>query len=242
MTAPVSVPPSTNPAPHTRELGSILAVVERRVLVWLAERLPAWVTSDQLTGLGAVAMAGVGLAFAFADRLPWTPVLVPFFLAVNWFGDSLDGTLARVRRRQRPRYGYYLDHVVDLANATMMFGGLAVSGLMSPWIASALLVAYLLLCAESFLATHALGVFRIAFSGIGPTELRIILSIGALAVLIKPDVRPIGMGPFHLFDVGGLVAVAGMLGAFLISAVRNARALAALEPLPPAADQTRTRS
>jgi phosphatidylglycerophosphate synthase len=163
------------------------------------------------------------------------PALVPLLLAVNWFGDSLDGTLARVRQRQRPRYGFYLDHVVDIVNATAMFAGLAGSGLMSPAIAAALLVAYLLLCAESFLATHALGVFRISFGGFGPTELRLVLSTGAIVVLAKPMVSPFGLGTWRLFDVGGAVAVAAMTVVFAISAVRNARTLAALEPLPPPA-------
>jgi archaetidylinositol phosphate synthase len=234
MTARVSVPSSNPSVPHVREHGSLFAAVEKRALIWMARRLPAWVTSDQLTALGAVAMVGVGLAFAAASVAPWTLALVPALLAVNWFGDSLDGTLARVRNRQRPKYGYYLDHVVDVVNATAMFAGLAVSGLISPWIAVGLLVAYLLLCAESFLATHALGIFRISFSGVGPTELRIILSVGALVVLFKPLVHPFGAGPFRLFDVGGLVAVVGMIGAFAVSAMRNARALSALEPMPTA--------
>jgi archaetidylinositol phosphate synthase len=231
MTAVVPTPPS---APHVRELTSVLAVVEKRVLIWLAHRLPSWVTSDQLTALGAVAMFGVGAAFAATPIAPLAPTLVPLLLAINWFGDSLDGTLARVRQQQRPRYGFYLDHVVDVANATAMFGGLACSGLMSPMLAAGLLVAYLLLSAESFLATHALGVFRIAFGGFGPTELRIVLSVGALTVLVKPMASPLGLGPWRLFDVGGSVAVAGMAIVFVLSAIRNARALAALEPLPPA--------
>ena len=232
MTAPVQGRSLLASASHVREHGSVLAAVEKRTLVWMAGRLPAWVTSDQLTTLGAAAMVGVGAAFGLAPWLPWAPAVVPLFLAVNWFGDSLDGTLARVRQQQRPKYGYYLDHVVDVANATVMFAGMAVSGLMNPWIAAGLLVAYLLLCAESFLATHALGVFRISFSGVGPTELRILLSVGALAVIVNPIVQPFGAGPFRLFDVGGSVAVIGMFGAFVLSAIRNARALARLEPLP----------
>ncbi len=230
MTAVVSVPPS--PAPHVREHTSVLAAVEQRTLVWIAHRLPRWVTSDQLTALGALAMIGVGAAFAAASVAPLAPALVPLLLAVNWFGDSLDGTLARVRQRQRPRYGFYLDHVVDIVNATAMFAGLAGSGLISPMLAAALLVAYLLLSAESFLATHALGVFRIAFGGFGPTELRIVLSIGALVSLVKPMVSPFGIGTWRLFDVGGSVALAGMAAVFLLSAIRNTRALALLEPLP----------
>jgi len=217
---------------HVREHASMLAAAEKRLLIWIAHRLPGWVTSDGLTALGAVAMVGTSGAFAAASiDVRWL-ALVPVMLAVNWFGDSLDGTVARVRNQQRPRYGYYLDHVVDIANTAVLFAGLALSGLCNPWIAMALLVGYLLLSAESFLATHALGVFRISFAGMGPTELRILLSVGALAAMAQPQVRPFGLGPFQLFDVGGLVGAIGMSVVFVLSSARNARALYRAEPLP----------
>jgi phosphatidylglycerophosphate synthase len=171
------------------------------------------------------------LSFAAVPFSRWALLGVPFFLAVNWFGDSLDGTVARVRNQQRPCYGFYLDHVVDVVNATLLFAGLAMSGVSSPGIAVALLVAYLLLSAESFLATHTLGVFRISFSGVGPTELRILLSVGALVAIWHPVVQPFGLGSWLLFDVGGLIGTVGMLIAFVSSAVRNARALYRAEPL-----------
>jgi phosphatidylglycerophosphate synthase len=223
---------------HVREHRSVLAEVEKRTLVWLAVRLPRWVNSDHLTGLGAIAMLGTGTAFAAASLSPWTLLLVPPMLAVNWFGDSLDGTVARVRNTQRPRYGYYVDHVVDVANVSVLFAGLALSGLLTPWIAAVLLVGYLLLSAESFLATHALGVFRISFAGFGPSELRILLSIGALAVLVKPVVNPFGLGELPLFDVGGTVGALGMLGAFVLNAARNTVALYRAEPLKKPDDAT----
>ena len=219
------------PGTHVREHRSVLAAAEKRLLIWMACRLPGWVNSDHLTALGAAAMVGTAAAFAAASiDVRWL-ALVPVLLAVNWFGDSLDGTVARVRNQQRPRYGYYLDHVVDIANTAVLFAGLALSGLCSPWIAMALLVGYLLLCGESFLATHALGVFRISFAGMGPTELRILLSVGALAAMSQPVVRPFGLGPFQLFDVGGLVGAAGMGVVFILSAARNTRALYLAEPL-----------
>ena len=216
---------------HTREHRSFLASAERRTLIWMAERMPRRVNSDHLTAIGAIAMVGTGAAFAAASIASWTLLLVPPALALNWFGDSLDGTLARVRKAQRPRYGYYLDHVVDVANATILFTGLALSGLASPWVAGALLVSYLLLAAESFLATHSLGVFRISFAGVGPTELRILLSLGAMVALVKPVVNPFGLGDVLLFDIGGIVGAAGMFGAFLLNAARNGSALYRAEPL-----------
>ncbi len=217
---------------HVREHRSVLADAEKRLLVWMAHRMPIWVNSDHLTALGAIAMVGGGAAFAAAslDRR-WLAV-VPVMLAINWFGDSLDGTVARVRNHQRPRYGYYVDHVVDLVNATALFGGLALSGLMQPMLAVALLLGYVLLAAESFLATHAVGIFRISFSGIGPTELRLLLATGALVAIGKPMASPFGLVTLPLFDIGGGIALIGMAGAFTISSFRNGRALYRAEPLP----------
>jgi archaetidylinositol phosphate synthase len=223
------IPGSTT---HTRHHASVLADVERRVLVWLATRLPRSVTSDGLTYLGAAGMVGAGCALAASSESRSWLALVPVFLAINWFGDSLDGTLARVRDTQRPRYGYYLDHVVDLVNTLVLFMGLGLSGIASPLIAAGLLVAYLLLAAESFLAVHALGVFRISFAGFGPTELRILLSIGAIVAIGRPIVTLFGLGEVRLWDVGGLCGIAGMTTVFAINAVRNARALSTADPMP----------
>ncbi len=144
----------TSSGGHVREHTSVLAAAEKRLLVWLAHRLPRWVGSDHLTALGALAMIATALAFAAASLDLRFLLAVPVCLAINWFGDSLDGTVARVRNQQRPRYGFYVDHVVDIANTVVLFTGLAFSGLCSPWIAVALMVGYLLLSGEAFLATH----------------------------------------------------------------------------------------
>ena len=165
---------------HVRENNGLLADVERRTLIWIAERIPRRINSDHLSALGLSAMLGSGLSFAAFVLTPWAAWGVVLSLALNWFGDSLDGTLARVRGHQRPRYGYYVDHVIDLAGSTFLMTGLAVSGLMSPLIAAAMLAAYLLVSAETYLATHSRGVFRMSVLGFGPTELRILVAIGAL--------------------------------------------------------------
>jgi archaetidylinositol phosphate synthase len=217
---------------HVREHGSVLAASEKRLLIWIAERLPAAINADHLTALGAVAMVGAGAAFAAASVDRRALAIVPVMLFLNWFGDSLDGTVARVRGHQRPRYGYYLDHVVDIVNTAALFLGMAASGLMHPLLGVGVLLGYVMLCAESFLATHALGVFRISFSGVGPTELRILLSAGALVAISKPIVTPFGLAAMPLFDVGGAVTIAGMAVAFTLSAWRNARTLYRAEPLP----------
>ncbi len=224
---------------HVRENRSLLAACERRVLLRLANRLPGWVTSDQLTALALAAMLGSGLAYWVAGRHPAGLVLVVVGLAVNWFGDSLDGTLARVRNQQRPRYGYYVDHVVDLIGACALLGGLGLSGYMSPLVALGLLAAYLLVSAETYLATHACGVFRLSVWRFGPTELRIVLAAGTLALLVKPSVVMMGH-PLRLFDVGGVAAIAAMAAVLLWSAARNTAALYRAEPLPARERPTRS--
>ena len=214
---------------HVREHRSILAASEKRLLIFIAERLPGAINSDHLTTLALAAMGMAGAAFAAARwdrRALW---LVVVALALNWFGDSLDGTLARVRRAERPRYGFYVDHVLDIAGTTLLFGGLACSPFVTPAIALALLIAYLLVAGEVFLATAVHGVFRMSVGGIGPTELRIILAAGAIALLRDPHVS-IGPLTVRLFDVGGAVAAAGLLAAFAVAVVKNTRALAVAEP------------
>ncbi|HTV02947.1 MAG TPA: CDP-alcohol phosphatidyltransferase family protein [Luteitalea sp.] len=230
-TAPAAATTVTPTAAHTRHHGSVLATLEKRLLVWIAGRLPAWVSSDLLTGLGLVSMLLVGATFAASARDPRVLYLVPVLLLVNWFGDSLDGTVARVRNRQRPRYGYYVDHVVDIVGAVALFGGLALSGAMQPVIALLLLVAYIAAMAEVFLATHVTHVFRLASFGFGPTELRIVLAVGAIALVGRPTVSVPALGRVPLFDVGGTIAIAGIALAFLVSSVRTARQLAREERL-----------
>jgi phosphatidylglycerophosphate synthase len=216
---------------HVRHHRSLLARAEKRLLIAIAERLPLWIHSDHLTGLAMAAMVAAGAGYALASwdtRALWIVVVA---LGVNWFGDSLDGTLARVRKVERPKYGFYLDHVLDIAGATLLFGGLASSSFMSPVIALSVLVAYLLVSGEVFLATAVRGVFRMSFGGVGPTELRILLAIGTIALRNDPHVDLGVLGRMPLFDFGGLIAICGLGVTFLMSAAQNAAALARLEPL-----------
>jgi phosphatidylglycerophosphate synthase len=213
-------------ATHIRQHNSILAAAEKRALIWMAHRLPRWIHSDHLSGLGFASMGGAGLAFWMAGVDPVAgAILVVLCLALNWFGDSLDGTLARVRDQQRPRYGYYVDHVIDLAGTAMLFTGVAASGLMSPVIATLVVAAYYLVSAEAFLATHSRGVFKMAFAGVGPTELRILLAAGAIAVIDSPFVTPFGLTPVKLWDLAGVIGAIGMTVAFVVSSGRNGFAL-----------------
>lgn len=220
---------------HVREHKSVLAAAEKRALIYIAERLPRAVNSDHLSAIGLTAMLGAGLSFAAFRASPaWAALGVVAFLAANWFGDSLDGTVARVRQQQRPRYGFYVDHVIDLAGSTFLLSGLACSGLMNPLIAASLLCAYLLVSAETYLATHASGVFRMSFMGFGPTELRILIAIGAIKAAFTPHVDVPALGVMRLFDIGGLIGAAGLIVACVVAAVRNTRALYVAEPLPAA--------
>jgi len=216
---------------HVREYRSPLAAGEKRVLIWLAEHMPAYVNSDHLTILGFSGILLSGLGFWLSSRNLNSLVLVLVGLTINWLGDSLDGTLARVRGKTRPRYGYYTDHVLDMIGTSMLVLGMALSGFMSPIVALSFLVAYLLVIAEVFLSTHVQRVFRMSFMGFGPTELRILLAVGTMFLFCKPVVTIAGAGPYRLFDVGGIVSIAGLILALLVSAVRNVRILYREEPL-----------
>jgi archaetidylinositol phosphate synthase len=220
-----------------RVQASLLAGVEKRALIWMAERLPAWVGSDHLTALGAVAMLGAGIAFWLAPGHPLALPAVVALLAVNWFGDSLDGTLARVRHQERPRYGFYVDHVLDVVGILLLFSGLVAGGFMSPIVGAGFLVAYYLLTVEIALATHTVGTFRISYWKMGPTEMRILLAVGALQLLRSPDVVLFG-NRVLLFDLGGLIGIVALLGTFVFSAVSNTRTLYRREPLPPRSQAT----
>jgi archaetidylinositol phosphate synthase len=196
-----------------RAHSSLLAAAEKRLLLWIATRLPAWVSSDRLTALGFTALVAAGACYAGARFSRYSLLAVIPCLALNWFGDSLDGTLARVRNRQRPRYGFYIDHILDAIGSFFLMSGLALSGYMSPAVAYAFLIAYLLLSIEIYLATYSIGTFHLSYWRFGPTELRILLVIGNLFALWQPNAIIAGRS-FLLFDVGfaiGAVALAAIL-------------------------------
>ena len=186
---------------------SFLSSLEKRALLWLAECLPAWVNSDHLTLMGFAGQIMAGVSYALAVQNHWWLIAGIGFLAVNWFGDSLDGTLARLRRRERPRYGFYVDHMVDSFGALCIMGGLGLSGFMHPYISGGLLIGFLLLSIQSYLAAYSIGEFRLSFWNFGPTELRVLLAAGNLALLRWPRVLK---QQYRLFDIGGLVGIAGM--------------------------------
>jgi phosphatidylglycerophosphate synthase len=231
------MPASTSPAvlgtfrDATRVLTSVLAPLEKRTLIWMAQRMPRAINSDHLTVLALMAMLGAGLAYWWAGTNALALHLVNVCLAINWFGDSLDGTLARVRQQQRPRYGYYVDHIVDAYGVLFLLGGMALSGFMSPMIALGLLIGYYMVSIEVYLAAQVLGEFKITYFKLGPTELRIILAIGNLVLLVRPTSTIFGQ-TYPLFDVGGVVAIIGLVMTFTVMAARHTKLLYRAEPRP----------
>jgi phosphatidylglycerophosphate synthase len=211
---------------------ALTASSEKKLLIAMARRLPRWINSDHLTGLGFVALLGAGASYWYARYNDLGLSLVIVCLAVNWFGDSLDGTVARVRNQQRPRYGFYIDHILDALGTIALVAGMAASGYLSWVVASAALITYLTLCVEVYLATYTLREFRVSFVGFGPTELRIVIAIGNLAVLYGFRTGWTPFGRYPIFDIGGVVATIGLAVILLVTIVRHAAQLYREEPLP----------
>jgi phosphatidylglycerophosphate synthase len=214
-----------------REKTFLLARPEGRVLDWIARRLPAWVMPDHLTILGVLAAVGIAIAYALSNQDPLWLWAASGLLVVHWLGDSLDGTLARVRRSERPRYGYYLDHLVD-AIATALIGiGLGLSPYMLLVTGLVIVVAYLVLSINTYLETNTLGVFSLGYGRLGPTEARVALVAinTVLAIGLAPALTVLGLG-ITVLDVVVLGAAALMLGALGVRAARNLRELARQEP------------
>ena len=217
--------------PALRVHGALTARIENWALQWMARRAPRWLTSDQLTALGLLAQIGAGVGYALAGSYRFALLGVITCIVLNWVGDSLDGTLARVRDQGRPRYGFYVDHMVDLFGAMALMGGLGFSGLVHWPVAIAMLVAFLLLSSESYLATYTLGRFELSQGLFGPTELRLLLIAGNLALLRSPYASVLGHRVL-LFDLGGIVATVCMVFLAVLLTLRHTAQLYREEPLP----------
>jgi archaetidylinositol phosphate synthase len=223
--------PDRRDAPRNKQF--LLAHHETRVLEWIARRLPAWVTPDHLTGLGVIAAFGIAAAYLLSNGDQVWLWAASALLVVHWLGDSLDGTLARVRKIERPTYGYYLDHLVD-ALATAVIGlGLGLSPYMLLAVGLVIVIVYLVLSINTYLETYAFGVFTLGYGRLGPTEARIGLivvnTLLALGVGLGFEIGGLGLS---VLDVVGL-AIAGLMLTTLVGrAVRNLRVLADREPPP----------
>lgn len=229
----MSASPSTSTFKQAERTNTgVLASTEKRTLIYLAGRLPGWVNSDHLTGLGFVSLLLAGASYWVSRWEPWALAAVIVFLALNWFGDSLDGTLARVRNRQRPRYGFYIDHILDAIGMTALTAGIAASGILSPMVAGVFLIAYLLLSIEVYLATYTVGKFHLSYWNFGPTELRILLAIGNIAVLLRGPIAKIAGRDFLMFDIGFSIGAVALAIILIQATVKHTRQLYREETLP----------
>jgi len=212
---------SRTDAPRTKKF--LLAVPEARVLDWIARRLPRALKPDHLTALGVLASIGIAAAYVLSNGDEVWLWAASALLVVHWLGDSLDGTVARVRKAERPRYGYYLDHLVD-AFATAAIGiGLGLSPHMLLAVGLAIVIAYLILSINTYLETQAFGTFTLGYGRLGPTEARLLL-VGVNTLLA------LGLIGDGVLDVLGIALAAAMLLALLARAGRNLKRLAELEP------------
>jgi sn-1,2-diacylglycerol ethanolamine- and cholinephosphotranferases len=209
---------------------NLLARAERKVLNWLCQRMPRWVVPDMLTAVG---MVGALIVFAgyvcsnLGDNWLWWSIAG---YVIQWFGDSMDGSLARYRKIERPRYGYFLDHSCDGLATTLVVVGIGLSKYVLLEVALVALVGYLLLCIHAFLLVRVLGEMKLSYAFAGPTELRLILMALTLAMIVAGS-EPVLLGVLTWFDL-----VVGSIGAllivfFVVQTTRTARRLAQEDPV-----------
>lgn len=219
---------------------SILNGAEKKALVWLAKRQPKWVVSDMLTIVGIVGALMIGAGFVLCSKnINWLWLSIAGFV-VNWYGDSLDGTLARVRNTQRPLYGYYLDHTVDCFNEAFMFLGLGLSYLMRLDIALMILIVYLFLTVNVSVNAHLKSEFKLTYGKLGPTEFRVIACLLIMCVIFFPCIREFHTSVHFLgrdvaltaLDIAGLVILAVLTVIYLVTVIQDACGYAKADPMP----------
>ena len=219
------------PKDPERRATFILARGEKWLLPRLAAALPRWIVPDHLTAIGVLGATLVALGYILSTRDRHWLWLSNAGLIVNWFGDSLDGTLARVRKIERPRYGFYLDHLTDAYSTTVVGLGLGFSPYMLLSVGLAIVIAYLILSINVYLETHAFGIFRYGYGILGPTEARAVLFLlNVAALVLGPNPFRVAGNDLTAFDVAGIAAALSMGGLLLRRVVRNLRELAQLEP------------
>ncbi len=195
---------------------SWLAAAERRLLVWIASRLPGWVTPDGLTGFGLAGAALCGLGYLGTYWSPTGLLVACLGIAMNWFGDSLDGSLARVRKIERPQYGFFIDHNTDIMSQVFIFFGLGLSPYMRFDTACLCLLSYWVASLYTFIRAVSIGMFQISYFGIGPTEIRIALATYTLVMLGVGNFKlDLGLGPLAVIDMFSVVLFAGVFGLYL---------------------------
>ena len=219
---------------------SILNAAEKKALVWLAERQPKWMTSDILTFIGTFGAIVIAAGYILASKNIQFLWLSSLGFVINWYGDSLDGTLARVRKRQRPIYGYYLDHTIDCINEMIMFVGVGLSGLMHFDLAIAIYIFYLLLTVNVSVNAHLKGEFKLTYAKLGPTEFRIIAILLNTILILATPLRTFCWNvvlfnhPLALsaLDLGGAFILLVLVVMYITTIVSDARGYAKIDPMP----------
>lgn len=216
---------------HTRIIDTLTGQLERPTLRWLAAHLPAWVTPDMLTGFGFFGALLTAVSFVLSNQNSAWLWLASLGFVINWYGDSLDGTLARYRHIERPRYGYFLDHCLDALSTTLIFFGLGLSPYVRFEIAAVALAGYLLLSIYAVLATYVADEFKISYAYLGPTEIRIIAILCNTVVFYNdaPFVRLLG-GFFTFYELIILGLIVLFYAAFILSSADQGARLAKIEP------------
>lgn len=225
----------------TRIQTSLINALEKKVLVWLAGKQPKWVNSDHMTFIGFIGALVIGAGFVLSNlNILWL-WLANLGLVINWYGDSLDGTIARVRGQQRPVYGFYLDHTVDCINEIIMFIGVGLSALMQNFpIALLCLMFYLLITNNVNVNAHLKGEYKLTYAKLGPTEFRLLVFIANIVFIHVPAVRdfltewvifgyPIQVGPYDLFGTFVLVVLALM---YFVTIIKDAKYYSRIDPRP----------
>ena len=229
-----------NKADAVRIQTSFLNAAEKKVLVWLAVRQPKWMTSDILTLIGTVGSVIAALGYVMSARNIAFLWLSSLGFVINWYGDSLDGTLARVRNRQRPVYGYYIDHTVDCVSELLIFAGIGLSGLMHFSLAMLILVLYLMLTINVSINAHLKKEFKLTYAKLGPTEFRLIaILINTLFATIRPLAefshtyelfgQSVTLGAF---DYMGLLILLSLSAIYFVTVSKDAADYARRDPMP----------
>lgn len=217
---------------------SFLNALEKKVLVWMAERQPRWMTSDILTFIGTAGAVVIAVGYILSSRNIQWMWLSSFGFIINWYGDSMDGTLARVRKCQRPVYGYYIDHTVDAVNEFIIFLGVGLSGLMNLSLALLILSVYMMLTVNVSINAHLKKEFRLTYARLGPTEFRIIaIVVNTLFALIpslgdfRHEIMVLGKTVvFGVLDYVAVVILVVLAAIYMTSIIKDAKEYAKIDP------------
>jgi phosphatidylglycerophosphate synthase len=225
--------PMTTPKDHKRVNDILLGPIERPALQWLAAHAPRWMTPDKLTAIGTAGAFLIFFSYLATRISPAFLWLANLGFLINWYGDSLDGTLARYRKIQRPKYGFFIDHTVDAFNEMLVVLGLGLSIYVTFSVASVALIGYLMLSVYVYVRTFVDGVFQISYGKLGPTEVRVII-VALNTAMFFVGVRKVSLpfGEFTVYDIPVAFIALVLIVIFVVSSWTKARELAAIDQPP----------